>query len=146
MMNKIFEWWRCEKIGILFLGAIFMLVVLFSSCTKLKGTYQVAIKNATPFRLNKVTVRCGAEPITFDVNANSLSGEKTLELGGREIVGPIFLSVGVITYFNDSTVVENIGVSDFDRQILKSAKLNYFSVQVDSTKLPEVKFKYALEE
>jgi hypothetical protein len=145
-MKEIFEWSRCKKTGILSLGAIFILVILCSSCTKRKGTYQVAIKNTTPFRLVKLTLSCGAEPINFDISANSISIEQTLEFAGREIVNPIFLNVGVMEYLNDTTIVKNNIISQFNRQALKEGQVNFILVKVDSTKLPEVKFNYAFEE
>jgi hypothetical protein len=129
-----------------FLVLVATIIILLPSCSKLKGTYQVAIKNTTPFRLKNVTVSCGAEPINFDVNANSFSIEKTVEFAGREIANPIFLNVGVMEYLNDTTLVKNNTVSQYNRQELKEGKVNFILVKIDSTKLPEVKFNYAFQE
>ena len=116
----------------------------FISCRKLKGYYQIIVKNESSFYLNQIEIKCGAEPIFFEVDSNSISNEQTLNIGGREIVAPIRLSINLYQYLNDSITKDyNKGVT-IDREKLIRNQINVVVVKIDSTKLPEVKFDFNL--
>ncbi|MEY5048063.1 MAG: hypothetical protein RLZZ175_1422 [Bacteroidota bacterium] len=119
--------------------------ITFFSCKKLKGDFQIVIQNTTPYHLKNLNVECGADPIYFDVEPYSLSQEKTLGIGGREIVAPIMLSISLKQYLNDTLIVNyNKGV-EMDRTKIKSGRINYIKTYIDSTKLPEVNFEFVIE-
>jgi hypothetical protein len=120
---------------------------LLSSCKKLSGDFKIIFRNVTPYVIKNVSIVCGAEPVLFDsIKSYSLSEEKILSIGGRETVGPIDPYMSLKQYLIDTTEFEYTYSQGSSRKKLKADRINYISVFIDSTLVPEIRFRFLIEE
>ncbi|MBK8051734.1 MAG: hypothetical protein IPK35_00280 [Saprospiraceae bacterium] len=134
------------RYSLLMLLCSLLIPSMFLSCQKLEGNFPIIIRNNTLYTLKELKVECGADPIFFDVGPNALSKEKLLEIGGREVVNEIFVSISLAHYQIDTQkVIYNKGNLE-KRNKLKSNSVNYIKARIDSSALPIVNFRFSIEE
>jgi hypothetical protein len=120
---------------------------LLSSCKKLSGDFKIIFRNVTPYIIKNVSIVCGAEPVIFDsIKSYSLSEEKILSIGDRETIGPIDPYMSLKQYLIDTSEFEYTYSQGSSRKKLKADRINYISVFIDGTLLPEIRFRFLIEE
>jgi hypothetical protein len=130
-----------------FIFIIAAALIYLVACGVKEESFKVAIRNTTPYEIKSIEVDAGADAILFaSVKGKSVSEEKILTTGGREVVNPIFVKIYMKEYVKDTTLVKNTIASLEDRKKLQKDKVNYIKAYIDSTQLPQIFIDFTIED